>query len=257
MEILPPYLPRARLWRHRMFSFALLVLLAGCTNQGDFGQVSPTFVRDDMHEWLSVNNSYGRSGPASNFRLTDDERQLRDLAYPLIEAPYDRQQWYSAFNEYNETLSDPRRASDRSAYANRLMSASYRSPSARYAQLTDDVRNDIARLPQFFETAARVTDIDQKRRQSLAYISDLSPGERDHALRRINENKSLVSLVRTKLTQRVGAYRFALERLVIMTPSPQAVDVERSLNQLQAQMTRYGNRGAPTWAREQSLAAAR
>jgi hypothetical protein len=257
MDILLPHPPRPRLWRHRMFSLAILSLLGGCTNQGDFGQVTPIFVRDDMHDWLSVNNSYGRSGPASNFRLTDDERQLRDLAYPLIEAPYDRQQWYSAFNEYKETLSDPRAPSNRSDYANRLMSESYRSPSARYAQLTDDVRNDIARLPQFFETAARVTDIDQKRRQSLAYISDLSPGERDHALRRINENKSLIVTVRGKLAQRVIAYRFALERLVIMTPSQQAVEVERSLNQLQAQMTRYGTRGAPTWAREQSLAASR
>ena len=137
------------------------------------------------------------------------------------------------------------------------MSSRYRSPSARYAQITDDIRNDVTRIPQFFETAARVLDIDQKRRKSLAYVSDLSPMERDNALRRIRENASLVSLVRAKLTQRVTGYRFALERLVIMTPSPQAVEVERSLNQLQAQIARYRTRSAPTWVREQSLANAR
>jgi hypothetical protein len=41
-----------------------------------------------------------------------------------------------------------------------------------------------------------------------------------------------------------------------MTPSPQAADVERDLNQLQAQIARY-RRPAPTWVREQNLVTAR
>ena len=138
-----------------------------------------------------------------------------------------------------------------------MLRSSYRSPSAQYFKLTDDIRNDITRLPQFFETAARVINTDEKRRTSLAYISDIHPKERDNALRRIRENASLVSLVQTKLAQRVTAYRFALERLVVMTPSAQAVEVERSINQLQAQIAYYRTHSAPTWVREQSLAAAR
>ncbi|MSO67951.1 MAG: hypothetical protein EXR03_10010 [Pseudolabrys sp.] len=139
---------------------------------------------------------------------------------------------------------------DRTNYASHLF-------GARYSQLTDDIRNDVTRIPQFFETAVRVIDIDQKRRKSLSYIGNLFQTEREHALRRIRENSLLVSLVCTKLVQRVTGYRFALERLVVMTPSPQAVDVERSLNQLQAKIAYYRTRSAPTWAREQSLAAAR
>jgi hypothetical protein len=42
--------------------------------------------------------------------------------------------------------------------------------------------------------------------------------------------------------------------MVIMAPSPQAVDTERMLNQLQADIARYRSRPAPTWSREQSLA---
>jgi hypothetical protein len=34
---------------------------------------------------------YATGSVASKFDLTDDERALRDLGYPLIEAPYDRQ----------------------------------------------------------------------------------------------------------------------------------------------------------------------
>ena len=244
-------------WRRRIFALAALSLLAGCAAQGDFGEVPSTLVRDDIHDWLSLDAIAGRPTWPSSFTLTDDERQLRDLGYPLIEVPYNRQQWYSVAGEYGVIGSDHRTAFDRSAYANHLMSSVYRSLSARYSQLTDDIRNDTTRLPQFFETAARVLDIDQKRQKSLDYISSLSPVERDNALRRVRENAMLVSLVRAKLTQRVTSYHFALERLVIMTPTQQAVDVERSLNQLQAQIAHYRSHSAPTWVREQSLAAAR
>ncbi len=255
MNILPP--PRKALWQRHWAALAALMLLSACTTNGDFGEVRSTLVRDDMHDWLSRDATAGQPGFPSSLAPTDDERQLRDLAYPLIEQPYDRQRWYSVAGEYGVIGSNHRTAYDRTAYANHLLSSGYGSTAARYSQLTDDVRNDVTRIPQFFETAGRVLDIDQKRRKSLAYISDLPAAERDNALRRIHENASLVSLVRTTLAQRVSGYRFALERLVVMTPSPQAVDVERSLNQLQVQIARYRTRSAPTWVREKSLASAR
>jgi hypothetical protein len=253
----PPQRPsRGAIWRRHLTVLATMSLLAGCaTGNGDFGEVHPSLVRDNVHDWLGRRASGDWQGSA--FEVTDDERALRDLAYPLVEAPYNRQKFYSALGEHGVLGAGGASTFDRSAYANHLMSSRYRSPSARYAQITEDIRNDVTRLPQFFETASRVLDIDQKRRKSLAYISNLSPGEREHALRRIRENSLLVSLVRAKLAQRVTGYRFALERLVVMTPSPQAVDVERSLNQLQAQIAHYRTRSAPTWVREQSLAAAR
>jgi hypothetical protein len=240
----------------RLFGLAMVALLAGCTANHDFGEVRPTLVRDDIHDWLGLDAIAGRPTMPSSFELTDDERQLRDLAYPLIEQPYDRQQPYSVAGEYGVIGSNHRVGYDRTNYANHLFGTRYRSPAARYSQITDDIRNDITRLPQFFETAARVLDIDQKRRKSLSYIADLSPGERENALRRVNENTLLVSLVRAKLDERVTGYRFALERLVVMTPSPQAIEVERSLSQLQSQIARYRNRQAPL-RRQQSLAAIR
>ena len=71
------------------------------------------------------------------------------------------------------------------------------------------------------------------------------------------ENALIVSMVRAHLDRRVISYRIALERLVIMTPSPQAVDAERALNQLRGQIARYRGHLPPTWQREQSLAAVR
>jgi hypothetical protein len=240
MPAQPQPLRARRFLHHSLIAAGLLSLLAGCgTFNGDFGEVRPLLASDTTHDWLGP-AATARVGVApSLFELTDDERQLRDLAFPLIEPPYDRQRWDSVLYEYGE-LGDYRRGVfDRTAYAARLLSERYRSPASRYAQLTDDIRNDITRMPQFFETASRVVDVDNKRRKSLAYITELSPYERANALRRIRENALILAWVRDALAQRAISYRFALERLVIMTPSGEAAQVELTLNHFQAANDRY------------------
>ena len=238
-------------WRRHALVFASLGLLAACANS-DFGEVNPVLVTDGIHDWIGRDRSV-KPVPPSKFEYTDDERALRDNAYPLIEPPYDRQQWYSVAGEYGLirfNLADYRR------YYNRLVSDWHRSPSSRYAQLIDDIRNDTTRLSQFFETAGRVMDIDQKRQKSLAYVSGLDKKEWINAKRRIRENAHVVEIVYQSLSDRVASYHFALERLVIATPETQAVEAERVLNQLQSQIDRYRTL-PPTWVREPSLASTR
>lgn len=256
--------------------FALLLGACGTTN-GDFGRVQPYLVTDGIHDWVGPYASGAKK--ASKFDLTDDERELRDLAYPLIEPPYDRQQWLSVAGEYGLLFYERGASFDRTAYFKRLVSADGasplaryspvaddarrevtrllstddRSPSARYSRLLDDVRNDIARLPEFFETATRVLDIDQKRKLSLSHVSAVTPAERKKAELRISENAAIVSLVRDTLTQRVASYRYALERLVIESPYTQAADIERAIGRLNADIERY-RAPAPTWTRGQGLA---
>lgn len=235
----------------RAIALVALLLLAGCAS-GDFEEIYPSLVRDDIHDWVGSNAAVDKR---STFEFTDDERALRDLAYPLIEPPYDRHRWYSIAGEYG-MLEWSRRASfNRAEYTSHLMSDAARSPSARYARLIDDIRNDSTRLPAFFETAGRVIDIDRKRRKSFAYVSSHPPGERKNALRRIEENAAVVGMVHVRLGLRASSYRYALERLVIATPSPQAVEAERLLTQLQAQIALYRKYLPPTWVREPSLAA--
>ena len=264
------------MWGRYFSVAAALSLLAGCgTSNGDFGQVQPYLVSDGVHDWVGPYASDAKK--ASKFDLTDDERQLRDLAYPLIDPPYDRQQWYSVAGEYG--LYSPARTFDRTAYANWLisgdgpsplaryssqlddvrrdvtdfMSAKDRSPSARYSRLMDDVRDDTTRLPQFFETASRVLEIDQKRKKSLGYVPDVSPIERKNAELRMRENGAIVALVRERLVQRAESYHYALGRLVIQSPYAQAVDIERAITRLKAEIERY-RAPAPSWARGPSLA---
>ncbi len=214
------------------FAVAGLLLLTGCAN-GDFGEIKPTLVRADIHDWLGPEASGTR---ASEFELTDDERQLRDLAYPLIEPPFDRQRFYSIIKEYGLLRPEHPEGFNVTNYVDRLFQDEpYASPSARYARVLEDIRNDNQRMPQFFATAWRVLDMDAKRRKALSYIP-ASERERTNAYRRMKENSALVAWVEQSLRDRASAYRFALERLVVMDPSPTAVEVEHQIAQLQARI---------------------
>ena len=146
------------------------------------------------------------------------------------------------------------KSADYRKYSQRLESIWSRSPSSRYSQLIDDIRNDITRLSQFFETATRVVDIDQKRQKSMGFVSGLSKKEHENAVRRTRENAHVIAIVQQNLADRVASYHFALERLVIITPSPQAIEAERSITLLQNHIARYQQHPAPTWVREPSLA---
>jgi hypothetical protein len=242
-----PARQRPQHWLLRLMAGCVLLLTAACAN-GDFGEVKPTLVSDNIHNWVGPAAS-GRD--PSLFDLTDDERQLRDLAYPLVEPPYDRQRWYSISGEYGYR-DEIGRSFDRTAYAANLLSSAYRSATARYAKLIEDIRNDTTRLPQFFETAARVADIDAKRRKSFAYIPTISEYELVNAKRRMKENAGIIAMVQASLHRRAQSYQFALERLVIITPSAQAVDAELELSRLKTTIASYGN-GAPV-ARGQRVA---
>lgn len=207
-------------------------LLTGCVTNGDFGRVRPSLTDDNMHAWDAVDLAPGQI--PSQFELTDYERTLRDLAYPLIEPPYDRQRWDSFLAERG-LIRDPRPtrfAVDRTAYAKNLLETPFRSATARYNKLSDDIRNDIVRVEPFMTVARTVADLDMKRHKSMQYVAQLGRGEEVNAFRRMRENRLLVEWVEQSLVDRAAEYRFALERLVIAYPSRSAVDAEQALNHL-------------------------
>jgi hypothetical protein len=218
----------------------LLVLLAGCgTTNGDFGRVRPTLTNDDTHSWMGF--AAARS-PTSDLPwqhgLTDEERRLRDLAYPLIEPPYNRQQWYSVLGEHglgNRDWPYP----DRVAYASRLFTTAYRSQTARYNKLIEDIRNDTMRLDPFFATARYVGEMDNKRERAMAYVSQLTEEERANTVQRMAENRNIVRWVQGSLHERAASYKLALERMVIAAPSPVAVEAERALGLLEKRISGY------------------
>jgi hypothetical protein len=207
------------------------VLLGACAANGDFDRPKPEFVLDDTHAWLGTEAVYRNGGPFSVFPLTDEERLLRDLAYPLIEPPYDRQRWFSIIDEYGVRRFVQREwlTFSLDAYERQLMATAYRSANARYTKLNEDIRNDVVRMEPFFGVARRVLDMDDKRAKSLPHIGGLNPREQNSAVARNAENALIVAWVQCSLSQRAASYRYTLEHLVISTPTQVAVDVERSI----------------------------
>jgi hypothetical protein len=212
----------------RLRTMTLCIPLLGCLN-GDFGRVKQSLVIDDIHAWVGREAAIAQGIPPSEFRLTDEERLLRDLAFPLIEAPYGRQRWFQVLSEYgiSRVFLDEWWTFDPVIYAEWLMTRDTRSTSSLYARLIDDIRNDIVRIGPFLEIARIVVDLDNKRDKSMAYVSVLSPEELIDAKSRMAENKLVIGWVHRALLDRAAAYRFAMERLVIHVPSYQAVEVER------------------------------
>jgi hypothetical protein len=191
-----------------------------------------------MHGWMGgeVTGSVGLH--ASQFQLTDQERLLRDLAYPLIEPPHSRPAWKSVFGDYKPIASPWRQGAppfDRTAYGRQLIDEPHRSYASRYEQLIDDVRDDITRFEPFYANAARVFDLDKKRNASLAHVSELAPRERADAVARMEENTMIVQWVQQCLERRIASYRWALERLVIQGPDNMAAVADRLISELAAQ----------------------
>ena len=230
---------RADCVRHRrraLLIFPLLLLgagLGGCAG-GDLGRTRDFGRNDDMHRWLGAEamNSVGK--PGSRFQLSEQERLLRDLAYPFIEPPHSRPAWKTVFGDYARSPAPWRQevVFDRTSYGRRLIDEPHRAHTSRYAQLMEDVRDDLTRFDPFFTAAAVVGDLDAKRKASLSLVSGLSPPEHADAVARMKENQLIVEWVQLCLQQRVSSYRWALERLVIHSPDDIAADADRLIAQL-------------------------
>src|SRR4029450_734160 len=100
---MPPMCPPIRTTGLRSLP-ALIVLLVGVTlagcSGGDFGRTRADMRNDDMHRWIGAEATASAGLKPSPFHLTETERPLRDLAYPLIEPPHSRPAWKSVFGDY-------------------------------------------------------------------------------------------------------------------------------------------------------------
>ncbi len=220
------------------FSVLAILLLSGCSSTGDLGRLRPDLVTDGIHDWVGRDAARSAGAPVSTYNLTEDERTLRDLAFPLIEPPYDRQRWDAVVYEYgiNRKFHSGLWIDNPANYYARLQETYHRSTAARYNQLIDDVRNDIVRIEPFFAVARHVVDLDRRRAASMAQIADLAPAERANALARIDENSLTIAWVGDSLKERCASYRFALERLAVAEPEPAAADADRALTELQQEI---------------------
>src|SRR6185437_6758155 len=166
----------------RALTLPMLLMVGACSANGDFDRVKPNLVSDDIHAWVGRDAARVARVPVSKLPLTDEERTLRDLAYPLIEPPFDRARWYAIINEYGLSRRDGWPKYRINGYSEKLMAEHYRSATARYDKLNNDIRDDAGRVPEFFAAGRTVLDLDDKRGKSFAYVSGLTHAEKGNAV---------------------------------------------------------------------------
>jgi hypothetical protein len=219
--------------------FALLFVAAGCAAPtGDFGRPRASYFNDSILPNLGAAAAYVRGEPVSFAPHTDDEGELRDLAYAILMPAGDRKQWEGILYELRRTriLPDDRPVFDVAQYSESLLSTAHRSATSRYLRLIEDVRADSGRIGPFFAAAMRVAEMDGVRERALASMYHLSPDDRESAAARIYENRVLVAWVHQRFHERHAAYRLALDRLVVTTPAPVATEAERVLSVLHGRL---------------------
>lgn len=224
------------------------VALGACAPQsGDFGR-APAGVYEDHRLAFGVGYlAETRGEPVSDFPWTDNERDLRKLAYALIMPAHPLDRWNQFWAELRRTrIGDPlRSAPDPKGYCNTLLAEPHRSSTARFVRIVDDIRADRSRIPPFFAKAAEVAEADRIRLAAIGYVSSLTPAQIRNAVDRVEENRMVADWVRAGLKSRVASYRCAIHLLVVATPEADAVMAERELAALEADMAGLDRFSAP------------
>jgi hypothetical protein len=214
---------------------------------GDFGRPADSPFVDEFLPWLKGGwlDLTGKAIPSAPY--TDDEKMLRNRAYVIL-LPIEQHERSlltlagADFVELWNLIRDEPAVYDVRSYGDWLVARPYRSHTARYAQLIDDIRADTALVRPFFATAHRVFDADGVRRQSFRFVAPHLSGKIEIAERRVEENRRLVAEVYRRFRERIASYRYALETLLVLTPSPAAVEAEKMLYLLEE---RFGRVTAP------------
>jgi hypothetical protein len=215
----------------RIFAALSLAALAGaCARIGDFERPNPSFIHDEVLPVVGAYAAQHRAEPVSSAPLTDDERTLRDLSYAIIAPPITKQKWLVTLTDLRHSRVLPNNDPfEVEKYANTLTETPYRSATARYSRLIDDIRADSLRVTPFFTVAKRVVEMDTVRERSLVGVTRLTPEEREIAMARVAENRMLIGWIYRRFGERSRGYKYALERLFLKTPAPAGVDAERAL----------------------------
>ncbi|MER2604443.1 MAG: hypothetical protein ABTQ29_01270 [Siculibacillus sp.] len=223
----------------RAVSFAVLcglaLGLAGCGREtGDFGRAKRnTFDDAVVPAGGDLVARHGRGELVSDFNRTDREGTLRDRAWALVRAPH-AEDWFGAtLVEFQRTRVLPEIDSrfDPSGYYNLLRRDPYRSSEARWNRILVDLRADTALVRPFWDEARRVREDDRVRLSAVDGRGDVAAEELRNAYARIDENARTVDWVWRALRFRLAAYRRAIDRIVVETPSDRLYEANVAWNE--------------------------
>jgi hypothetical protein len=214
----------------------VLLALPGCARPtGDFGRAEPSVIHDDLMPGAgALVAEYGRKEQVSHFNHTDREWLLRDRAWGLVMPPHVGDWLAETAVELQRTRLLPAMDSrfDPNAYYAFLRRDRFRSSEARWQRLIADMEADRALVGPFWQVARAQGEDDRARLQALDARNAGPVTDLKNAYARIDENARVVDWVWRSLRLRLAAYRAAIERMAIETPSQRRIDAQVALEAL-------------------------
>lgn len=201
---------------------------------------------------------WDRREVVSDFNSTDREGALRDRAWALVSAPHVRD-WFGATAvelERTRILPEIDYAFDPKGYYNYLRRDPFVSSETRWNRLVADMRTDTTLIGPFWGEARRVRDDDAQRLRALDQRRGGAPEELRNAYARIDENARVVDWVWRAMRLRVVAYRDAIDRMMVETPSQRRGEAEAAWIELRSAIGR-AEAGMPATPRRGEGSAAR
>lgn len=197
--------------------------LAGCAREtGDFGRAAPNLVDDRVAPFVGDEVARRLRGElVSDFNRTDREGTLRDRSWAIVRAPHAEDWFGNRLVEAQRTRLLPEIDSrfDPAGYYGYLRRDPYRSSEARWNRLLLDMRADTDLVGPFWKEAKRVREGDRLRLVALDGRADVRAEELRDATARIDENARVVDWVWRALRFRLAAYRMAIDRMQVETPT--------------------------------------
>jgi hypothetical protein len=209
--------------RGLMLIAPLLLLLAACARPvGDLGRVDPDYLHDTVMPAIGKARAEGQGVPRSRFNRTDQETEMLDRIWRFLVAPRTADWFASTAAELQRTgITGPTDTRFRlDGYYRWLHDTAYQSSSVRYATLAADVEADLATLPPTFKAICAVEEVDRERAVAAAEIGGLAAGTDAEVAARKSENLAAISWFTRALGFRYRAYSYALDHLLVETPSP-------------------------------------
>lgn len=196
------------------------VALSACTEVGDFDR--PKISIRDTASILAVSSDASAYAEQfySDYSLTYKEERMRSLGYRLIQPLGIEPRYRDVMTSLRYTQSGftERPFSSGDPYYEYLRQNHERYEDALWNKLIRDIQDDADSTPRFTAAAEQVFDQDARRLEIFSARNYTRLDQRD-LIARVEENSEFIKLVTYSLADRISAYRQAIDRAELESPS--------------------------------------
>lgn len=196
---------------------------------GDFGRLEPGVVNDELLPLVDPNRKGTNGRPLGGMNVTDEEIEMRDRVWRFLAAPYVKDWAWAYSAEIRPAKAGGGTDKQVGKYYRWLSEQRYASSHVRYNTISQHAGQDIATLPATFEAICTVIEIDRQRGVALEEIDGLDKQVQAKVGQRDRDNGEFIGRFILALNFRHNSYDYALDQLLVETPSSAAVEVDAVL----------------------------